>query len=167
MVRTVMMCANVHVIMSRLAVYMYTYMFYVLFCTHSFQFYLTVLGDNVSDLVKSAAVPFVRPVSQSMQLYDSDKSQYPITQPMSKLSSLLQVSAVSWISNVCVCVWCCSCLSLYFYQASGEAQYTTDIPIMPGELTAAFVLTSVVCTHTHTHTHTPCSYLSLLMYISM
>ena len=95
MVRTVMMCANVHVIMSRLAVYMYTYMFYVLFCTHSFQFYLTVLGDNVSDLVKSAAVPFVRPVSQSMQLYDSDKSQYPITQPMSKLSSLLQVSAVS------------------------------------------------------------------------
>ena len=85
--------------MSRLAVYMYmymyTYMFYVLFCTHLFQFYLTVLGDSVSDLVKSAAVPFVRPVSQSMQSYDSDKSQYPITQPMSKLSSLLQVSAVS------------------------------------------------------------------------
>ena len=56
------------------------------------QFYLTMLGDSISDRVRSAAVPFVRPVSQSMQSYDSDKSQYPITQPMSKLTSLQQVS---------------------------------------------------------------------------
>ena len=36
----------------------------------------------------------------------------------------------------------CLCL----LQASGEAQYTTDIPVLPGELTAAFALTNMVYT---------------------
>ena len=31
-------------------------------------------------------------------------------------------------------------------QASGEAQYTTDVPTQNGELAAAFVLTSLVST---------------------
>ena len=49
----------------------------------------------------------------------------------------------------------CLCL----LQASGEAQYTTDIPVLPGELTAAFALTNMVYTSYSSH--------SLLTYHSL
>ena len=55
------------------------------------QFYLATIPGHISDKVKSAAVPYVRPVSQSYQSYDTVKSEYPVTEPMTKLTAKLQV----------------------------------------------------------------------------
>ena len=55
------------------------------------QFYLACIVDDVSPRVKSAAVPYKRPISQGMQTYSTLPSNYPVTQPMPKLSSALQV----------------------------------------------------------------------------
>eukprot|EP00731_Ephydatia_muelleri_P028954 Em0020g598a len=81
-----------------------------------YKYYLACIVDEVSPRVKSAAVPYKRAISQGVQTYSSLPSNYPITQPMPKLSSALQ--------------------------ASGEAQFTTDIPPYPQELAAAFVITT-------------------------
>ncbi|XP_019856500.1 PREDICTED: xanthine dehydrogenase/oxidase-like [Amphimedon queenslandica] len=61
-------------------------------------------------------MPYVRPVSQGTQSYSTDPSKYPVNEPLPKLTATLQ--------------------------ASGEAEYTTDIPHRPEELAAAFVLTT-------------------------
>ena len=81
-----------------------------------YKYYLACIVDDISPRVKSAAVPYKRPISQGVQTYSSLPSNYPVTQPMPKLSSALQ--------------------------ASGEAQFTTDIPPYPQELAAAFVITT-------------------------
>ncbi|XP_019858733.1 PREDICTED: xanthine dehydrogenase/oxidase-like [Amphimedon queenslandica] len=82
-----------------------------------YKFYLEALGSaNINPLYQSGAVPYVRPVSQGSQSYSTDSSKYPVNQPLPKLTATLQ--------------------------ASGEAEYTTDIPRRPGELAAAFVLTT-------------------------
>nr|XP_058949586.1 xanthine dehydrogenase/oxidase-like isoform X1 [Pocillopora verrucosa] len=81
-----------------------------------YKFYLTVLGDKASARVKSAAVPFIRPVSSGTQDYDTQKKEYPLTKPMTKLAAKLQTS--------------------------GEAQYISDIPMQGGELHAAFVIST-------------------------
>jgi xanthine dehydrogenase/oxidase len=82
-----------------------------------YKFYLKALGsDKVNSLYQSAAVPYIRPVSSGSQTYSADSSQFPINQPMPKLTAALQ--------------------------ASGEAEYTTDILHQLGELSAAFVLTT-------------------------
>ena len=65
-------------------------------CTVNFiafllQFYLASIPGQISDRVKSAAVPYVRPVSQGYQSYDTVKSEYPITEPLTKLTANLQV----------------------------------------------------------------------------
>lgn len=65
----------------------------------------------------SAAVPYVRPLSSGVESYQTDPTQYPVTQPLTKLSAL--------------------------QQASGEAKYTTDVPKLPEEIHAAFVLSTV------------------------
>ncbi|KAL9979239.1 hypothetical protein ACROYT_G016871 [Oculina patagonica] len=81
-----------------------------------YKFYLTVLGDKASARVKSAAEPFIRPISSGTQNYDSQSSEYPLTKPMTKLAAKVQTS--------------------------GEAQYVSDIPIQGGELYAAFVVST-------------------------
>lgn len=81
-----------------------------------YKFYLTVLGDKASARVKSAAEPFIRPVSSGTQSYDTQTSEYPLTKPMTKLAAKLQTS--------------------------GEAQYASDIPIQGGELYASFVVST-------------------------
>ncbi|XP_065883616.1 xanthine dehydrogenase-like isoform X2 [Dysidea avara] len=81
-----------------------------------YKFYLASIPGHISDKVKSAAVPYVRPVSQSYQSYDTVKSEYPVTEPMTKLTAKLQ--------------------------ASGEAQYVSDM-IQPDQLSAAFVLATM------------------------
>ena len=55
---------------------------------------------------------------------------------MSKLTSLQQVHKH--------CINCDISHTAYYSQASGEAQYTTDIPTQPAELAAAFALTTKV-----------------------
>ncbi|XP_028399776.1 xanthine dehydrogenase/oxidase-like isoform X2 [Dendronephthya gigantea] len=78
-----------------------------------YKFYLALLGDKASEKFRSAAVPYVRAISSGQQSYDTTASDYPLTEPMTKMSAKLQ--------------------------ASGEAQYTGDIPETPGELYGAFV----------------------------
>ena len=78
------------------------------------QFYLSCIIDKVDSRVKSAGVPYVRPLSSGQQSYDSVPAEYPVTEPMPKLSAL--------------------------QQTSGEAVYTTDIPTTSDLLHGAFVL---------------------------
>ncbi|KAK3726979.1 hypothetical protein QZH41_014709, partial [Actinostola sp. cb2023] len=85
-----------------------------------YKFYLAMLGDQASSRVKSAAKPFIRPVSSGSQIFDSHPDLYPLTQPITKLSAKLQTS--------------------------GEAIYTDDLPTQGGELHAAFVLSTQVLT---------------------
>ena len=84
--------------------------------THT-QFYLSCILDKVNPRVHSAAIPYVRPLSSGVESYQTDPTQYPVTQPLTKLSAL--------------------------QQASGEAKYTTDMPTLPEEIHAAFVLSTV------------------------
>ena len=65
----------------------------------------------------AAAVPFVRGVSSGTQSFTTDPSEYPVSEPLPKLSALLQTS--------------------------GQAQYTDDLPITPGTLFAAFAVSTV------------------------
>ena len=55
------------------------------------QFYLTAISDHVDPRVESATVPFQRPVSTGTQTYGTNPNDYPITQPMTKMTALLQV----------------------------------------------------------------------------
>ncbi|XP_065844418.1 uncharacterized protein [Oscarella lobularis] len=81
-----------------------------------YKFYLSVLGDGVSARVQSASGSIERPISSGVETYDSDKTKYPLTEPMTKMTATLQ--------------------------ASGEAQYMNDMPAYPNELHGAFVLST-------------------------
>ncbi|XP_022826463.1 xanthine dehydrogenase 1-like [Spodoptera litura] len=58
-----------------------------------------------------------RPVSDARQIFTTDPQKWPLNQPIAKVESLIQ--------------------------CAGEAQYTEDIPSLPQEVFAAFVLTTV------------------------
>ncbi|XP_041981596.1 xanthine dehydrogenase/oxidase-like [Aricia agestis] len=58
-----------------------------------------------------------RPVSKAQQDFDTDPATYPLNKPIPKLEGLLQ--------------------------CAGEAKYTDDVPTLPGEVYACFVLTTV------------------------
>ena len=62
-------------------------------------------------------MPFVRPISSGSQSFTTDPSEYPVSEPLPKISALLQTS--------------------------GQAQYTDDLPITPGTLFAAFAVSTV------------------------
>ena len=55
------------------------------------QFYLSAIPDHLSPTVKSAAVPYIRSVSQGQQAFTPDMSNFPMGQPMTKLTAKLQV----------------------------------------------------------------------------
>lgn len=99
----------------------------------SLQFYLEAIPSHLSPAVASAATPYVRPVSSGQQSYSTDPTQYPITEPRPKLTASLQVNSL--LVGV---------VSIPILQASGEAQYTTDLPPLPSQLAAAFVLSTQV-----------------------
>ena len=50
-----------------------------------------MLGDKASERVRSAAVPYVRAISSGKQSYDTTPSDYPLTEPMTKMTAKLQV----------------------------------------------------------------------------
>lgn len=60
-------------------------------------------------------------VSKSYQEYETDEDQYPITQPILKKEGLIQ--------------------------CTGEAEYSDDLPTLPNEVFAAFVLSTMVNGH--------------------
>ena len=59
----------------------------------------------------------MRPISSGSQSFTTDPSEYPVSEPLPKLSAVLQTS--------------------------GQAQYTDDLPINPGTLFAAFAVSTV------------------------
>ena len=58
------------------------------------QFYLSAIADHVDPRVKSATISFQRPVSTGTQTYGTNPNNYPITQPMTKMTALLQVKFI-------------------------------------------------------------------------
>ena len=59
-----------------------------------FQVILGVLGDKASAEVRSGALCLERPLSTGMETYDTDKTQWPITQPMTKKKAIMQVQII-------------------------------------------------------------------------
>ena len=56
------------------------------------QFYLSAIpADHLSPAVKSVAVPYIRPLSQGQQIFTPDTNQFPVGQPITKLTAKLQV----------------------------------------------------------------------------
>jgi len=81
-----------------------------------YKFYLYVLGDSASEAVRSGALDLDRGLSSGQQDFETDESQWPVSQPMQKYEAKIQ--------------------------AAGEAEYVNDIPTIAGELHAAFVLSN-------------------------
>ncbi|XP_063217996.1 xanthine dehydrogenase/oxidase-like [Bacillus rossius redtenbacheri] len=79
--------------------------------------FLGVAADKVDRRYVSGGSLLERPLSSGSQKYETDKSLWPLGQPVPKLEALTQ--------------------------CSGEARYVNDLPPAPGELFAAFVLTRV------------------------
>ena len=75
-----------------------------------------MLGKSASPEVQSAAKELDRGLSSGEQTWETDESQWPMTQPVEKYEGKIQ--------------------------CSGEAKYVNDKPTVLGELHAAFVLTS-------------------------
>jgi xanthine dehydrogenase/oxidase len=72
------------------------------------------LGNTASSAVQSGASDLDRGLSESVQSWETDESQWPVSQPVEKTEAKVQ--------------------------CSGEAQYVNDIPSSTGEVHAAFVL---------------------------
>ncbi|CAG0914560.1 unnamed protein product [Notodromas monacha] len=81
-----------------------------------YKFILGVLGDAVPEKLRSGATNLSREISSGKQEITSDPKDYPISKPIPKIEA--------------------------WNQTAGEAQYTNDIPLLPGELHAVFVLAS-------------------------
>ncbi|XP_068204376.1 uncharacterized protein [Palaemon carinicauda] len=75
------------------------------------------LGDQVSSKVRSAGPNIERPISSGAQSFDMNEDTWPVGEAVPKLESATQIS--------------------------GEARYLDDLPMLPGELHAAFVQTAV------------------------
>lgn len=79
------------------------------------QYVLSITPDGVlSPRNKSGGKKFDRPVSTGAQEYGTNKSLYPMTQPVVKLEA--------------------------FAQTSGEAKFIYDLPDLPYQLHAALVV---------------------------
>ena len=82
-----------------------------------FQFVLAALGSSVPAELQSGAHGIVRDISSGSQNYETDSSLFPINKPVEKYEARLQ--------------------------CTGEAIYANDIPILPSELHAAFVYSTM------------------------
>ena len=82
-----------------------------------YKYVLHVLGTSLPPALQSGIDSIVRPLSSGLQDYDTDKSQWPLTQPMPKVTAI--------------------------NQAAGEAEYVNDIPCFPGQLYGAFVISKL------------------------
>ncbi|XP_021929641.1 indole-3-acetaldehyde oxidase-like [Zootermopsis nevadensis] len=82
-----------------------------------YKFILSLSPPGLPARLLSGGQDLVRPLSSGKQQFDTDKTEWPLTKPVPKLEALAQ--------------------------CSGEAQYINDLPALPNETFAAFVLTSV------------------------
>ena len=81
------------------------------------QFVLAALGPSVPAELQSGAHGIIRDISSGSQNYETDSSLFPINKPVEKYEARLQ--------------------------CTGEAIYANDIPILPSELHAAFVYSTM------------------------
>ena len=81
-----------------------------------YKFVLSSAGDRASPRLRSGGADVQREVSRGQQTYSTDPTEYPIGEPVQKLEGKVQ--------------------------CSGEAEYADDILKVPGELTAALVLST-------------------------
>ncbi|XP_039281010.1 indole-3-acetaldehyde oxidase [Nilaparvata lugens] len=79
-----------------------------------YKFVLSLFPNEVSSKVRSGGERLLRPLSTASQSFQTDKSLWPLNEPVNKLEA--------------------------FALCSGEAQYINDIPSFPGELHAAVVV---------------------------
>ena len=81
------------------------------------QFVLAALGPSVPAELQSGAHGIVRDISSGSQNYETDSSLFPLNKPVEKYEARLQ--------------------------CTGEAIYANDMPILPSELHAAFVYSTM------------------------
>nr|CAD7266658.1 unnamed protein product [Timema shepardi] len=81
-----------------------------------YKFLLQLSGSRVQSKYQSGGELLTRPPSSGVQKFQTDSSQWPLNQPIPKIEALVQ--------------------------CSGEAEYVNDHPPVPGQLFAAFVLTT-------------------------
>nr|CAD7596424.1 unnamed protein product [Timema genevievae] len=81
-----------------------------------YKFLLQLSGSRVKSKYLSGGELLTRPPSSGVQQFQTDSSQWPLNQPVPKIEALVQ--------------------------CSGEAEYVNDHPPIPGQLFAAFVLTT-------------------------
>ena len=62
-----------------------------------FQFCLSVCGSVVSGKYKSGGSLLERPVSSGIQTYDTNKTEWPLNEPMTKLDAGYQVWHLYWL----------------------------------------------------------------------
>ncbi|XP_019627736.1 PREDICTED: xanthine dehydrogenase/oxidase-like [Branchiostoma belcheri] len=83
-----------------------------------YKFYLCAVGrESLSEFVRSAVDPLVRPVSRGEQHFKTSEAEWPVRKPLPKTTARVQ--------------------------ASGEAIYTNDLPRTAGEVCAALVTSAV------------------------
>nr|CAD7400540.1 unnamed protein product [Timema poppensis] len=82
-----------------------------------YKFILSLAKAKAKKSLISGGDLLTRPLSSAKQTYETDKSVWPLNQPVPKLEALAQ--------------------------CSGEAAYVNDHPAIPGELFGAFVVTTI------------------------
>ena len=71
------------------------------------QFYLAAIPDHLSQSVLSVPTPHVRPISHGQQCYTPNPSEYPVGQPMTKVTAKLQViSLYNHVHILCDLIHC-------------------------------------------------------------
>lgn len=76
-----------------------------------------MLGKQADPRLQSGSIQIQRGLSSGQQHYETDPSLYPVNKPIPKIEGESQ--------------------------CTGEAEYVDDIPTLPNELYAAFVLSTV------------------------
>ncbi|KAJ8985873.1 hypothetical protein NQ317_006247 [Molorchus minor] len=72
-----------------------------------------------------------RPVSVGTQDFETNKSLYPLSQPIPKIEAIYQTTGKLRFVLIFFC---------YYVYILGEAEYITDMPKLPNQLYAAFVM---------------------------
>ncbi|PVD33599.1 hypothetical protein C0Q70_04856 [Pomacea canaliculata] len=81
-----------------------------------YKYVLDVCGDKVAQRYRSGRTSLVRPVSSAKHSYDTRQEEWPLNQPITSIDA--------------------------DYLVSGMSRYLDDVPLEPGELHAAFVLST-------------------------
>ncbi|XP_067656038.1 uncharacterized protein [Haliotis asinina] len=106
-----------------------------------YKYVLGMCGEKAAARFQSGGTNLIRPLSSGTRTFDTRKDEYPLTQPMVKADAALQTS--------------------------GRVQYVGDIPPVPNEVCASFVISTVGNAEIDTvDTSVAMNYPGVLKYIS-